>query len=677
MSDSEYFGILHNTNDHDARRQIVVLGQFHDHPSHGIQIPTNGYQEFIGPTNSVHWYRNDNDIGKFYQIAENSPVRFRCDDNYDNPDQSKDRRRVHFMSVSAFGAIVIAESDCAGWQNGEVSFAEHLPPCTYFIRSAKRDSLIGPWRVTTDHNGTKLTPKKPPTVYRYDINELRRSYAIQTFDHPILSNVSVIGVSELPIDGEPIDVSTTIQLANWFKKKLDELLSPSTIAELDKAHPGWKTALAKAVKNATPDEQQRWKRVEANLESVLADAEIFKTLQQSDAYRESRARAVQDAIDTEAEQIRTDAEAKAARALSSIAAQIKALESDRDELAEQARLEESRLAEPTARLNAIRESLRLDLDRIRNDVTVVTSLLTGDTTPTRENEAEGTATTGFRLPNTGVSLMRPVHPREFIAKRLRPCFAKAWIGVTEPTAQEIMATILGSRGIVIPNFRWFSAISESFNASQAVIACDPRWLSWKDAWQELGCFWSDDGDANQWRFLLVQNFNVALPEIWGLPLLNLLSGSCENLPDGQMWPDRLRLFLSPAPASIGLPPEQELLSHFASIGLKARFTRSLQDSTLIFDGFKADGVRPPSAMPDIEALRIEYTLGVRSEAATRFSESRKINASFDSVRSGAISDVAAIAQSLRMFDLEETEAIEMAMHARCNWISEAGTEARP
>jgi len=197
------------------------------------------------------------------------------------------------MKVNPCGVLVFSESECAGWKNGEVSFSAEVPTGTCYIHSADRDSLIGPWRVTTNRNGTTLSPKKPPTVYRVDMNLLRLTYAIRSFDHPFLSNVSVIGVSELPINGEPIDVSTTTQLANWFKKKLGELLSASTIAELDKAHPGWKTTLADAVKNATPDEQQRWQRVEANLESVLADAEIVKMLQASEAYRESIATALQ------------------------------------------------------------------------------------------------------------------------------------------------------------------------------------------------------------------------------------------------------------------------------------------------------------------------------------------------------------------------------------------------
>ncbi|MDZ4852070.1 MAG: hypothetical protein SGI77_22510 [Pirellulaceae bacterium] len=185
MSGHEFFGVLRNTVTVD-RRQIVAVGVFNDHPSNDLRIPTNGHEEYIGHTNCVHWYLNDNDSAQFNRLPEGSLVKFHCDPNYDNPDTAKDRRRVSFMSVDACGGLVLPESDCNGWQDGGFKLARLFPNGTCYIRASDHKTLIGPWRITTNQNVSIVEPKQPAKVFRYDIDQLRNRYEIRCFDHPLM-----------------------------------------------------------------------------------------------------------------------------------------------------------------------------------------------------------------------------------------------------------------------------------------------------------------------------------------------------------------------------------------------------------------------------------------------------------------------------------------------------------
>ncbi len=91
----------------------------------------------------------------------------------------------------------------------------------------------------------------------------------------------------------------------------------------------------------------------------------------------------------------------------------------------------------------------------------------------------------------------------------------------------------------------------------------PSWLSFKEFWNEaLHRIWNSAHDnPDIWHFLIIENFNIALPECWGAPLWNLIDGKTQYLPLAEKtgYPTNLKIIVTEAPTEsednshIGLP----------------------------------------------------------------------------------------------------------------------------
>lgn len=78
----------------------------------------------------------------------------------------------------------------------------------------------------------------------------------------------------------------------------------------------------------------------------------------------------------------------------------------------------------------------------------------------------------------------------------------------------------------------------------------PKWISFHEFWIESLCpIWeSAHQKPDIWHVLLIENYNIALPECWGKPLWNILSGKTTLLPCAKNpnIPDNLRIIVSEA-----------------------------------------------------------------------------------------------------------------------------------
>lgn len=91
----------------------------------------------------------------------------------------------------------------------------------------------------------------------------------------------------------------------------------------------------------------------------------------------------------------------------------------------------------------------------------------------------------------------------------------------------------------------------SGNAVYQLCQPSPDWLSFKNFWDEsLNVIWeSAHANPDKWHFLLIENYNIALPECWGMPLWNMLEGKISLLPCAKtpQYPQNLRILFSLAP----------------------------------------------------------------------------------------------------------------------------------
>ena len=88
------------------------------------------------------------------------------------------------------------------------------------------------------------------------------------------------------------------------------------------------------------------------------------------------------------------------------------------------------------------------------------------------------------------------------------------------------------------------------NATYQLCQPSPQWISFKEFWDEsLQVIWESAlGNPEKWHFLLIENYNIALPECWGMPLWNILMGKATLLPCAQTphYPNNLRIIVSSA-----------------------------------------------------------------------------------------------------------------------------------
>jgi len=91
------------------------------------------------------------------------------------------------------------------------------------------------------------------------------------------------------------------------------------------------------------------------------------------------------------------------------------------------------------------------------------------------------------------------------------------------------------------------------NSAYQLCQPSPQWISFKDFWDEsLSVIWaSAHKNTDIWHFLLIENFNIALPECWGMPLWNIVSGKTTILPCAvePTYPRNLRIITSFAPTT--------------------------------------------------------------------------------------------------------------------------------
>ena len=348
MGTHDYLGVLRNTHD-PVRRQIHVLGEFVQHPNEDLEVPAGGFENFIGPTGQVHWYQNHFDSVEFNRLNEHELVRFTCDKDYRNEkaDEGADWRRVHQLEVNPFGAYVLPESDCRGWQSGSpITSALRGLTGTCYIKLTQGDEIVGPWRIKQNGDSVSLEPKRPPIVNAYRLTTLKVTFAIKLYEHPSLPGVKVIGIQDFPIDGSTVDVANPTQLSNWFKKKLGQVVSAEKTKELNTAYPGWRTSLAEAVKLGTPDEVQKWERVQNNLEAILADANAIEAILQTKAFEDKVKDAIQLKVEQKSKEILEEAKATANSKIARLTEELEALSLRRDSLENEIVAEEERLRKP-------------------------------------------------------------------------------------------------------------------------------------------------------------------------------------------------------------------------------------------------------------------------------------------------------------------------------------------
>lgn len=132
--------------------------------------------------------------------------------------------------------------------------------------------------------------------------------------------------------------------------------------------------------------------------------------------------------------------------------------------------------------------------------------------------------------------------------------------------------------ILIPDISIGLAFIESTGDAKYVVQqVEVDWIRFKNFWENgLGELWkSAHESSDRIHCLLLEDLNMAAPECYGRPLLDILSGIRKRIPYGKTeMPDNLKIFATKAPTDmpkIGLPLYSQTLKDCGAIGFSGRY----------------------------------------------------------------------------------------------------------
>lgn len=136
-------------------------------------------------------------------------------------------------------------------------------------------------------------------------------------------------------------------------------------------------------------------------------------------------------------------------------------------------------------------------------------------------------------------------------------------GIKQDLADALLREMFLKQAIFIPHGKVAKAVAQGFGNSQRYItSVSHRWESFSCLLKNgLSQAWKAAlENPNKYIILLLQDINMAPPECWGRPLLNVISGIQDNLDFLGEWPQNLWIFATILPTqdpAIGLPLNQD------------------------------------------------------------------------------------------------------------------------
>ena len=480
--------------------------------------------------------------------------------------------------------------------------------------------IEGPWRITEVGQPPKLCPQHHENgfVMKYALNRLD-SNTYHLWEKDKGENEAVLLVEPVKASGEIIELLPDSGLADWLIRVLRR--DKPLLSSLDLASPGWRGRLGELLETVTDEVQQRleqgrFNRLEKALEAIAANEARLSDLIELPQFKGMLDAAIERKVESERGRIETAAleetrefvrvEAqKREEALKETREFVSLEEQKRKEEREKTEQEKQELQQEVEKIltegaeaqrfrDEAREKVEQDASTIRAAADYLVdsreriirdfSAFQGLVEHARGN---GNGTSNGHVLNLvatipAVPSMSPSPPEvfpegpaitasaDFIKRRLVPSL-ESWGAKASPVqAKNLHAALLSCRWVAAPCPSWGVAYSEALGVACArhrVVAVEPTWLAFSDAWEgEVESFWREAvARPDVLHLLIFADINRALAQCWARPLLDLVSGLRSVLPSGLSWPENLRLMACPSADDAVLPVPGWVAAHWAEV----------------------------------------------------------------------------------------------------------------
>jgi hypothetical protein len=358
--------------------------------------------------------------------------------------------------------------------------------------------------------------------------------------------------------GTRYDWYTQKQYADWCIEKLKGL-APEIFSQIAKLWPKWKEVLTDKLIELTSDQiihnQSRWERLIRDFSYLQLESDSIRQLMTNEHFQKR----IKEYIVLEQQQASIIPSQANEDFVSRLKIQI-------IELQKQLDTEKKSKADEISELNTKLGQYAEEILQLKKELKSV-------------QEASSThSESAFRYKNNnpnsevfeGTDL---TVQNDFVEKRLWPILSQKYPnGIDKTLAKFLHAAVLGSKAILVPNPVWAKSYAEAIGPSAVfqTIHVEPIWIRFQDLWEGgLKSVWQNAHQRNdKLYFVLLRDFNRALPQYYARPLLDLIAGYSDFLEpaDSTAWPNNLRLFVCPSKENESLPLTVEVLHHFSAIG---------------------------------------------------------------------------------------------------------------
>lgn len=680
--DNWLLGYCHLCPDGNRPGRIEILASLR-RKVHGVYVVdrvADELQDEVGPTRRVFWPQYPG-VPIDYR---GSVIRFMAEkagDFYGN-DEGKDwlkvQREGNIWAVERIGFRVVEQGPDLQWRQEPRWVRGFTEGERVFIRQRATSMLIGPWRIgreiTDESRARELIPHPNPNkVFEYAVKDL----AHDCIYSKMLSTGSFLeALLYVPDEahGRPVDLATPKQLAKWLVERL-VASTPQLVARLDQEIPNWRTKLRSGIEGNSEWERElhrlRWQRIEASLDDLIFEAESVEKLLQTAKFKSIIEQIVKTKVEEQVtvrvNEIEAEAQLKAKstierldRETQEVEEKLRKAKEKYDLMVTEIKTRHDAAVERETAVRELESHLKDSRERLLKDLSLYQSLL-----PTVLSHP----TSSFPTPACSglamqpVPAVRPTGPpiadgAAFIDSRLWPSLARWHPGVPRILSVILHGTVCGSKAVLIPSPAWARAYADALGAfaSLTTLNVEPTWLGFGDLWRGgLGVCWERAiRDGSRIELVLLRDFNRALPQCYARPLLDIIAGYCDTLPEParSCWPKTLRLLACPAPSDESLPLTAEVVRHFAAVQRVSA----------------AAGNERPKQLAQGHVTTETWSLW--AQAAALADPEQDLVTEFGTLAYAAAADAATIAQVLRAHGMAEREAKRTARDARVSEPSE-------
>ncbi|MFA7229643.1 MAG: hypothetical protein WC071_00080 [Victivallaceae bacterium] len=362
-----------------------------------------------------------------------------------------------------------------------------------------------------------------------------------------------------------VDCMSASQLKEWFKGKLNNLLSPD---ELKKIQAGIKDV--ETVKDDEVLSKERFVRVKHCLSSFAFDWNEIQNFQALPVFKSVIDEAVKKNIDIVLSKEKASVEAKRA----GVAEEKKALE---DELSKFKKRHEAEKEEVKKELTKLKgqikeknEELGKLEEKYQNLVNRREELI--ESIKIQVGIAGNVQAPVNRVESFPIEIIRKKPNAEMVNAKNRTEFMKSVNNLLDLPCdfmnQVLLKNLSYERCFLTSDIRTGVFLASVLgNSIYQLCQPSPKWITFKDFWEEsLQSIWESAHDnLDIWHFLLIENFNIALPECWGKPLWNVFDHKTKLIPyaSNPQYPDNLRVIVSSAATESEDNSHLGLLTHIA------------------------------------------------------------------------------------------------------------------